>query len=111
LLVLRQEIGVPSQSWNAGVLGRLEGARHGRGIGWRNSDAVDTLRNQILNDLNLFGFGVLARADIDAFDIAEFLLRLLAAIARKIEEGIIHGLRHEGKTELVLRICGRDKHH
>src|SRR5262249_15812334 len=82
LLVLRQQVGVPGQRRNARVLGGLERHGHRRRVRRRHGDAVDALADQVLDDLNLLRLRVLGRADIDALDVRQLSLRLLATVAR-----------------------------
>ena len=63
------------------------------------------LGDKILNDLHLLLLGRVSRADEQALDAADLLRRLHAAVARLIEERIVHRLRDESE-DLVLGFSG-----
>ena len=70
-LVLLEQVGVPGQDRDAGLLGRLERLAHGGGVGGRDGDAVDLLGDQVVDDLDLLlAAAMLAGADIDALELA-----------------------------------------
>ena len=77
--------------------------RHGRRVGRRHGDAVDLLGHEILHDLHLLvAAAMLAGADIHAFEGAVgFRFGLLAAVARLVEERVVHVLRHQREDELL----------
>ena len=104
--ILWQDVGIPGHDRDAGRDRRLQGFAHGRSVRGRYRNAVDLLADQILDDLDLLQLGVLARADVDALDVGELVLGLVAAVAGQIEEGIVHGLGHERELELVGRNRG-----
>jgi len=112
LLVFRQEIGVPGQGRDARLLGRFESGRHGRRIGRRHRDPVDALGDEVLHDLHLLGFGVLGGTDVDALDVLHLFLRLHAAVARQVEEWIVHRLGDKGELVFVGRkaLAGKGHH-
>ena len=90
---------------NAGVLGGLQRHRHAAAaLDGDDGDAVHLLGDEILHDLHLLvAAAVLAGADIHAFEGAvRFRFGLLAAVARLIEERVVHVLRHQ--SEDVLRL-------
>jgi hypothetical protein len=113
--VLRQHVRVPGQHRDPGVLGGLQRHGHRRGIGRRHADALHIAAgDEVLDDLHLFvATAVLARADVFAYEGTVRLgFGLLAAVARLIEERVVHVLRHQ--REDVLRLHGRGerrRHH
>ena len=100
-LVGRQQVAVPGHDRDVGLLGAGEHLGDRRGVGGRDADAVDMLGDEVLDDLHLLLLGRVGRADEQALDAADFLRRLHAAVARLVEERIVHRLRHE-REHLVL---------
>ncbi len=103
-------VGVEGDDVDAGVARRLDDAGHGTDIGDRDRQAVDALGDEILDDLDLGRGLVLDRPAIDAFDVAEFGGALHAAVAGDVEEGVVHRLGHDGKSQFV-RSPGRGGQH
>jgi hypothetical protein len=64
------------------------------------------LGDQVLDHLHLLLLGGVSRAYEQALDAADLFRRLHAAVARLIEERIVHRLRHK-REHLVLGF-GRD---
>ena len=102
-LVLVQQVAVPGQDRDAGLLRLLQAPRHRGGVRGADGDAVDLLGDQVVDDLHLLlAAAVLAGADILALELArELLLGLLAAVAGLVEERVVHVLRHERERVLL----------
>ena len=73
-------------------------------------DAVDLLGYEVVDNLNLLlAAAMLAGSDVQAFDGAsQLLLGLLAAVARLVEERVVHVLRHQ--SEDILRLGAGHRH-
>jgi hypothetical protein len=63
------------------------------------------LGDKILDNLHLFLLGRVSRANEQALNAADFLRRLIAAVARLIEERIVHRLWDKRK-DFVLGLGG-----
>jgi hypothetical protein len=85
---------------------RLLADRHKRvGVVGRNRDRIDLLRDQRIDDGDLFLGRRLGRAGIDQFDIAEFFSRLEPAVAAGVEKADAERLDHHCDAQLVGRQC------
>ena len=70
----------------------------------------DTLGDQVLNDLDLLQLGMLARADILTSDVVQLVLSFVAAVARQVEERVVHCLGHQRKGLAISHGGGGCKH-
>jgi hypothetical protein len=95
---------------DAGVARRLDDAGCRADVGDRDRQAIDPLRDEILDDLHLGRGLVLDRSAIDAFDVAEFLGAFHAAVAGDVEERVVHRLGHDREFEFFGG-SGRDGQH
>jgi hypothetical protein len=104
-LVLFEQVGVPGQHRNAGLLGFDKLLAHRRGVGRRDRHAVDLLGDQVGDDLHLLvAAAVLAGADVEALDCAlQLCLGLLAAVAGLVEERVVGVLRHQREDVFLVR--------
>ncbi|MGY2931999.1 hypothetical protein ACVWZ6_001601 [Bradyrhizobium sp. GM6.1] len=102
-------IGVEGDDRDAGRGRRVDRLGHRRDVGNRDGEAVDLLGDEVLDDLGLRRRLVLDRPLVDALDIAELLGTLQAAVAREVEERIVHRLGHDHEPV----VCGkrRRSHH
>ena len=107
-LVLVEQVAVPGQHGDAGLLGLLQRLAHGSGVGRADGDAVDLLGDQVEHDLDLLlAAAMLAGADILALELAAGLgLGLLAAVAGLVEERVVHVLRHEREGQFSAACAG-----
>ncbi len=107
-LVLGEQVGVPGEHGDLGGARTLQsGGDRGR-VGRRHGNAVDLLGDQIGDDLCLLvAAAVLAGTDIEAFDRAvEFLLGLLAASQRLVEEWVVGVLGYQREGVFLIGRIG-----
>ena len=103
-LVFLEDVRIPGHHRDPGRHGRLEDLGHCRRVRGSDRDAVNALADEVLDDLELLELGVLARPDVHALDVGLFGLGLVAAVAREVEERVVHRLRHEGELHLAVAV-------
>ena len=97
----RSDAGVERNHFDAATH-RLLADRHQRvGVVGRNGDGVDFLRDEGVDDGDLFLGRRLGRAGVDQVDVAEFLGRLDAAVVTGVEEAVAERLDDHGDAEPV----------
>jgi hypothetical protein len=108
-LVFLEKIRVPGDDRNVGGLGALQRGRDRRGVGRRDRDPVDFLRDEIADDLGLLiAAAVLVRADVKAFDRPLQLgLGLFAASQGLVIKRIVGALGYEREGVGIGRPCSR----
>ena len=97
-----RRIGVEGHDRDAGRGRRFDRLGHGRDVGNGDRKAIHLLGDEVLDDLRFGCRLVLDRALVDALDIAEFLGPLQAAVARHVEERVVHRLGHHGELVFLL---------
>src|SRR5207237_3348230 len=93
-----RRIGIEGHDGYAGCHRRVDRFGHRRDVGDRDRQAVHLLRDEVLDDLRLGRRFVLDRSLVDALNVTEFLGALETAVARHVEERVVHRLGYDHKT-------------